>query len=346
MLAAIADHGSLIATSRMLHVTQPVVTRALHEVEEILGVALFDRGPRGVTPTMFGTSFVEHARAVVAQLRQAGGEIDLLTRAEIGQVRVGTHLAGSNVLLPRAIVSLKAEHPRLTVAVQEATPDLLYDSLAAGETDLVVGRLRAVAPAQLTQQRLYVEPVQLVTRARHPAQATSCPQLCDLVEYPWIVPVEQTSLRSELESLLVAEGLSLPENRVECTSIVIVRELLLSTDMIAVLPRLLVGSDARLAVLQTRLYALSRSVGVTMRAQAPLSPGGQKLLQHLRIVGAALAAANKPDPSPPPDVPGGGQSASGTLRDGSHCDVGDHRPVSPEQLSGKHGKDVAEGLPR
>ncbi|MGQ4615839.1 LysR substrate-binding domain-containing protein [Nocardia sp. R7R-8] len=290
MVAAIADNGSLIAASKTLHVTQPVVTRALHEVEDILGVPLFARGPRGVTPTIYGESFIDHARSVLAQLRQAGGQIDLLTRAEIGRVRVGAHLAGSNVLLPRAIASLKTEHPRLTVVVQEATPDLLYDSLVAGETDLVVGRLRATAPAQLRHERLYVEPMHLVTRTGHPARAArpALPELPELLDYPWIIPVEQTSLRSELESLFVAEGLSLPDNRVECTSILTIRELLLSTDMIAVLPQSIVRSDRQLTALPTKLHALSRAVGVTMHSQAPLAPAPRMLLRHLRAAAETL----------------------------------------------------------
>lgn len=297
VVAAIAEHGSLVATAKALHITQPVVSRALYEVEDILGVPLFDRGARGVSPTVFGENFVDHARSILAQLRQAGGQLDLLRRAEIGKVRVGTHLAGSNVLLPRAIASLKAAHPALTVAVQEATPDLLYDALRAGETDFVVGRLRAAAPPHLSQERLYVEPMHLVTRSGHPAQDVRRPRLSQLVDYPWIVPVEQTSLRSELESLLVAQGLSLPQNRVECTSILIVRELLLSTDMIAVLPRLIIGSDSRLAVLPTKLHALNRSVGVTTHAQVPLVPAARMLLRQLRVAAETLDASDA-DPSP------------------------------------------------
>lgn len=297
MVAAIADHGSLIAAAKALHITQPVVTRTLHEVEDVLGVALFDRGPRGVTLTIFGESFVDHARGVLAQLRQAGSQIDLLTRAEIGHVRVGTHLAGSGVLLPRAIAALKAEHPRLTVTVQEATPDLLYDALLAGETDLVIGRLRTAAPPQLCHEQLYVEPIQLVARVGHPAQSANHPRLSQLLDYPWILPVEQTSLRSELESLLVGAGLSLPENRVDCTSILIVRELLLTTDMIAVLPRLIARSDKRLAELRPKLHGLSRSVGVTTRSHAPLVPAARILIQHLRVAAEALGTTDAPDSS-------------------------------------------------
>ena len=124
-----------------MHVTQPVVTRGLREVEEVLGVALFDRGARGVTPTMYGDVFVAHARAVIVQLRQAERQIDLLSRAELGAVTVGTHLAGSNLLLPRAIAALKEEHPRLTVIVREATPDVAATPRCCRGRHRPVGRL-------------------------------------------------------------------------------------------------------------------------------------------------------------------------------------------------------------
>lgn len=282
LVTAIADHGTLISASKVLHVTQPVVTRGLQEVEEILGVSLFHRGPRGVTPTIYGSSFVTHARTILAQLRQAGGQIDLLARADIGRVRVGTHLAGSNALLPHAITNLKAEHPRLTVEVQEATPDLLYNAVLAGRTDLVVGRLQAAPPAGLHQELLYVEPILLVTRTGHPALNLSRPWLSELAMFPWVFPVEQTALRAELEEAFLHEGAPVPQDIVECTSMPLVRELLVSTNRIAALPSLIAKNDDRLAVLGTRLRSISRSVGVTTLADVPLVPAAETLLRHLR----------------------------------------------------------------
>ncbi|MCX4538244.1 LysR family transcriptional regulator [Streptomyces sp. NBC_01669] len=53
-----------------LHMTQPVVTRAVRELAEILDVELFECcGRRGLIPTMFGEGFTEHARAILARAR-------------------------------------------------------------------------------------------------------------------------------------------------------------------------------------------------------------------------------------------------------------------------------------
>jgi len=275
LITAIADEGTLVRAAESLHITQPVVTRGLREVEEVLGVALFERLPRGVRPTPYGHAFIERARSVLAELRAT----------------VGTHLAGSNLLLPRAIAGLKAEHPRLTVVVREGTPDTLQQLLLAGDLDLTVGRLSPTVPVRLEQERLHLEPIRLVARAGHPVLGgAKAHSLAELISYPWIFPVAQTALRAELEAVFFHEGLPLPPDRVECTSMLTLRTLLISTDVIAALPMFIAVDDRELRILPTPLSSIRRSVGVTLPKDRAPSPAATALLTHLREEGARLAA--------------------------------------------------------
>lgn len=76
------------------------------------GVAhLYDRGPRGVTPTTIGEAFRGHTRAVLAQLSQAVRQVTELAGSHCGTVVVGTYPGGSNMLLCQAIAGLKGERP-------------------------------------------------------------------------------------------------------------------------------------------------------------------------------------------------------------------------------------------
>ncbi|MGV9776532.1 LysR substrate-binding domain-containing protein [Streptosporangium sp. NPDC003464] len=281
LVTAIAEQGSILRAAERLHLAQPAVTRGLREVERILGVELFSRGPRGVTPTVFGEAFIDHARAVQAELRRAGDRIAGLADGEAGTVTVGTLLTATNVLLPRSIASLKAERPGVTVIVREGTFDSLVPRLVDGETDLILGRLNPIEDRPgLRQIPLYNEPVLLVARAGHPAeQARTLPEL---LGYPWILPLEQTSLRQELEQVFHRQGLALPGNRVECTSILTIRSLLLETDMIAALPALFVSTDSRLVELPVPLASVRRSVGVTLPEARALPPAGRAMLSHLQ----------------------------------------------------------------
>ncbi|NKS53472.1 LysR family transcriptional regulator [Rhodococcus hoagii] len=291
LVDALTSQGSVVAAAAALHVTQPVATRSLHDIESILGVSLYDRGPRGITPTIFGEAFTAHARAVIAQLTQAGRHVVELADADRGTVVVGTHLAGSNVLLPGAIARLKRERPLLTVVVREGTPEVLLTELQSGRIDLIVGRLTSPTDEMAVRRTLYAESVELVTRRGHPLAGRSGIELDDLTQYPWILPGVETALRRELEEFFARNSLALPENRVEATSFLTVRQLLIETDMVAVLPSLIPRDDVRLTTLPITLDPIGHSVGITLSAGRTLSPSASALVDFLAEFAAEIAPA-------------------------------------------------------
>jgi DNA-binding transcriptional LysR family regulator len=81
LVDARARQASVVGAAAALHITQPVATRTLQELETILGVPLYERGPRGVTPTTIGEASTQHARAVLAQLSQADRHVTELADA-------------------------------------------------------------------------------------------------------------------------------------------------------------------------------------------------------------------------------------------------------------------------
>src|SRR4051794_11567810 len=111
LVDAISRHGTLVMAADELQITQPAATRTLRELEQMLGVTLFERHARGLAPTPFSEAFSASARAVLAQIRQAERHITELIDADRGQLVIGTHLAGAVALLPRAVASLKEHHP-------------------------------------------------------------------------------------------------------------------------------------------------------------------------------------------------------------------------------------------
>ncbi|MGW6378497.1 LysR substrate-binding domain-containing protein [Rhodococcus sp. NPDC055112] len=293
LVDALTKQGSVVGAAAALHVTQPVATRSLHDLESILGVELYERGPRGITPTIFGEAFTSHARAVIAQLTQAGRHVVELADADRGTVVVGTHLAGSNVLLPGAIARLKVERPLLTVIVREGTPETLLVELESGRVDLIVGRLTSPTDQSAIRDTLYEESVELVTRADHPLAELGSLTLADLADYPWILPGVETELRRELEEFFARNDMPLPENRVEATSFLTVRQLLIETDMIAVLPSLIPRDDARLTTLPVTLDPIGHSVGITLSPGRTLSPSAEALVGNLRRIAAEIAPADR-----------------------------------------------------
>lgn len=299
LIDALEEYRSMVRTAEHLHVTQPVISRGLQELEEILGVILFERTPRGLTPTVFGDAFTLHARNVIAQLGRAGTHIVELAEGRLGTVTVGTHLFGSNMLLPQAISAFKQTSAEATVVVNLGTPDDQFADLRAGRLDMIVGRLNPLAqPGQETTKPLYEEPVCLVTRQDHPLQGSPGVALPELIDHPWVIPVVGTWLRQELEELFARAGLGLPVNRVECTSYLTLHQLIVSTDTIGVLPNLVVTEDPRMRAL-ARLSELRQTIGVTTVSGRALTPSAAELLRQLHKVGDHIKGLIRQLPLPP-----------------------------------------------
>lgn len=288
LIDALTRQGSVIGAASELHITQPVATRSLRDIETILGVELYERGPRGVSPTIFGSAFTDHARSILAQLRQAGRHVVELADADRGTVVVGTHLAGSNVLLPQAIARLKSARPLLTVIVREGAPDTLLADLEAGRIDMIVGRLTSPSTDSVVRAPLHEEQVEVFAGTHHPLAGADSLTLHDLQSYPWILPGTETALRHELEQAFTRAGAALPENRVEATSFLTVRQLLHETDTVAVLPSLIGRGDTQVHSLPVTLSTISHSVGLTVAAGRPLGPSALVLVENLRTVAGGL----------------------------------------------------------
>lgn len=298
LLTALAEEGSMVRAGEALHVTQPAITRAVREAEEVLGVPLFNRKPRGVEPSEFGSVFLDGARTALNALRASAESIDEMRRVGVRPVRVGTNLAGAYSLLPQSLVALKNEQPHLSVSVVEGLPEVLATSLARDEIDLIVGRIDSGGYSTATHSiRLYDEPVSVVVRRGHPALSLGTPDIAELLDYPWILPGRPTQLRHELDRIFAHEGLSLPQNIIECSTILTLRPILTSTDAIAPLPMLIGARDDQLTLLPTSLVTAPRSIGITMPADRSLSSSARSLIDVIIEVAKGIARDNALDAS-------------------------------------------------
>ncbi len=290
LVAAIAESGSMIRAAEQVGRTQPAVTRAVRDLERDLGVTLFERGNRGVSPTRYGEVLVRHARRVLAQLASAGEEIEDLVHGTGGRVVVGTLLAASAWLLPRAIVQLRRDRPRVSVDVVEGTHDRLLPMLLHGDLDMVVGRLSEFRHrAGIRQEPVYSEEIVTVARPEHPLVHRGALELADLQETDWILPPPETTLRRQIEKVFFDAGLDPPRCMVQSVSLLTNRNLLYASDLVGAWPRGVAADDlayGRLVSLPVDLGGILWPVGVSTRKNSPLSPTAEALLSALRAVGS------------------------------------------------------------
>src|SRR5690348_8447579 len=116
--AEIARVGKLGRAAETLHVTQPALTARLRTLESDLEVALFARGPRGMTLTDAGRALLPHAQRVLAQMLDARKAVADLRGGTVGELFIGAAPAVSTYLLPRLLRSFQRAHPDVRLGVR------------------------------------------------------------------------------------------------------------------------------------------------------------------------------------------------------------------------------------
>lgn len=86
---AVAEHKSIRLASERIHVTQPAVSRQIHDLEEELGLELFERHPRGLTLTTAGESFLFDVRKIMNDLEAAARKAKRISTGWAGRLRLG-----------------------------------------------------------------------------------------------------------------------------------------------------------------------------------------------------------------------------------------------------------------
>lgn len=152
-------------------ISQPALSVQIKELEQSLGVALFERGPRQVRLTAFGEEFGARARDI---LRAVDGLGDLARATQcglVGRLRIGVIPTIAPYLLPTLISDLATRYPDLDVHVRETVTARLVDELHAGKIDTAILAL-PIADAALTETALFTEDLVLVRPAADAALPT------------------------------------------------------------------------------------------------------------------------------------------------------------------------------
>jgi len=126
---------------------QPVISKAIAELEAALGSRLFDRSPQGIVPTAYGSAMIQCSRAVFDELRQGVKAIEFLSDPNAGELRIGCTEQGATGLVPLVIDRLSKQHPRLVFHVMTADPvSLTEQALPQRAIELALGAMPVAPP--------------------------------------------------------------------------------------------------------------------------------------------------------------------------------------------------------
>ncbi|HYG89466.1 MAG TPA: LysR substrate-binding domain-containing protein [Azospirillum sp.] len=296
VVLAIAQHRSLSKASYALGISQPALTKALQDAEEVIGARLFDRLPRGVIPTAYGEVVLVRAEAILSELAQLGEELAEIASGAAGMVSIGVLPAASAGLLPGALARLRRSNPGLGVRVVEGLTRELLPMLAAGDIDVVVGRLYAPeAPDEFRREPLYQEPIVVLARSDHPVFDQPALTAADLPRFELALPSSAQRLGRDIEEALMSMAVPLPPAAVRSTSLSLIRELVHDGNVLTILPALMLAGDllrGTVRVVPIEILTPPRPAGLISLVHRRRTPGTGALvgavaaqIGHLRAQG-------------------------------------------------------------
>ncbi|MBB4768463.1 LysR family transcriptional regulator [Xanthomonas sp. LMG 8993] len=283
VIEALDRQKSLLRASRVLNVTQPALTRALQEIEEIVGAPLFERHSRGVRPNAMGEVLVQTAHVVLGQLRRAQDTFEGLLQDDALTITVGALPVAASGLLPAVLAALYRAEPTLRVRLLHGRTDELLPKLAGNEIDLVVGRLYPLARYDaLIRKVLYQDPIALVARSDHPLFANGQVRIAEAAAYRQVLPTLSQHVERDVAQVMREHGLA-TRDQLRSSSASFTREILLGTDSIAVMPSMMVAGDiarGELRAFQLQQPSQARTGGVIYRDGSAIHKPGVRLLMR------------------------------------------------------------------
>lgn len=151
---AVADHGSTLAASRALRVSQTTVARRIAALEEALGLPLFEKRQAGYVPTPAGEDLIERARRVEEAAESFSEASAALARDSSGVVRITAQEIFANTLLAPILRELHEVHPQIIIEID--TRQELLD-LGAGEADIGLRSTGGEQPAGVVGRSLCID---------------------------------------------------------------------------------------------------------------------------------------------------------------------------------------------
>jgi LysR family transcriptional activator of glutamate synthase operon len=217
---AVARCGGFTRAARQLHVAQSAVSAQIRALESELGVALFSRTTRRVTLTAAGARFLERARAALAELDTARGEIAEMSEVLRGRVAIGATSVLGPFDLPTALAGFHGRYPGVALTLRSGLIATLLGKLDAGEVDLVLGPVHDDLPARFAAHPLATESVVLAL----PPGARPVDTLDRVREKAFVCLPAESGLRAILDVAAKAAGFT-PRVQFETSSPASIREL-------------------------------------------------------------------------------------------------------------------------
>lgn len=205
---AVRRQFNLTEVANALYTSQPGVSRQIRELEEELGVEIFERYGKRLTgltePGREIVRIVERLLLEAENLRQAGDEF---SGRHTGRLTIATTHTQARYALPKVVQAFRKAYPHVTLALQEASPSHIVELLLTGQADIGIATEALASDTGLTSFEAYSWQHVLVVSPDHPLTRLPEPTLEDIAGFPVITYDAGFTGRRKIDGAFAEAGL-------------------------------------------------------------------------------------------------------------------------------------------
>ncbi len=206
-LDEVSRQKSIRKAAKVLNVSSTSVNRKIINIENSLGIKIFDRSPQGVELTSAGEIILEHCRRTIYDFNQVKTIIDDIRDLRTGHLSIQTLDSTIFGVLPRVLKKFSSQHPGISLSVTTSVPDQISDAVASGKIDIGINFTNDLYPGV----RVVAEkaaPFGIIMRPDHPLAERNAVNVDDIKGYPLVRTLgargRNSILDQEIEALTVS----------------------------------------------------------------------------------------------------------------------------------------------
>lgn len=280
---AVAENASFRKAAEQANLSLPAVSMQVKQLEERLGVALFQRTTRKVELTREGEELLISTRKAMAELDGALARIQQAADVQHGHLSLACVPTVAGTRLPALLVEFAHRYPAISVRVRELTQPDLLEAVRRREVDFGIGP-QPDKPGELDFQPLFVDDFVAVLPAAHPAAEKAGISLRELARMP-LLTLGASQFHQQLLQTLKEENLA-PELNYEFTHVSTLVAMVEAGLGVGLMPGVAVPRRSAVKAVRIVRPAMTRTIAVITIRGHTLSPSAARFVEMCDLLAA------------------------------------------------------------
>ena len=283
LFIAVAEARSITRGASRVHLALASASERIKGLEHALGVALLKRGRRGVELTSAGESVLDHARIVMHNVDAMRGDLASFASGARASVHLLANTSGLSEYLPKVLAAFLAEHPRISIDVEERESGEIARAIASGAADLGVAAEHAL-PEGIERIAFSEDRLVLVTARQDELANRRQVEFREVVERDFVGLISSSALHAHVSGHAARLGARL-RFRARLNNFDAIGQMVAAGIGVAVMPEVAARRCARsmrINVVRIRDDWANRKLAICARSFKALPKPAQQLVDHLR----------------------------------------------------------------